>query len=367
MDFGSSGSGFPAPYNNGSTDYFIAKWEGRFYAPVAGEYTFRLRSDDGSALVINGQMVVANGSLQSYAGSDEIGSVALAVGHHDFLLAYSEYAGGQGLTLDMSYPGGTLAPMPTSLLSGGGEAVITSISSATGALLEIQNGAALALDLGVNTTFDGRIDAGVSDGAVLIKRGAGTLSLDPNGHAIDGMTSVEGGTLAITSDGGDTFGPMQIGSGTELAVNVAVGRSGVAPVSGMGLLGYYYDYGVGETTAFETALNSGNLNTVETFLAGQTIDLIENSTTSADVFCFGLGYNGIGAFPRAMKIPTISPLSGTDRSLFLRAEVINSRRTATTDRCSISTVLWWSIIPDGMASSGVKGRSVLRPVRMTSS
>ncbi len=297
MDFGSNGSGFPAPYNNTATDYFIAKWEGRFYAPVSGEYSFRLRSDDGSGLAIDGQIVVANGSLQSYAGSDQVGSLSLSVGYHDFLLAYSEVGGGQGLTLDMAYPGGTLAAMPTSLLSGGGEAVITSISSATGALLEIQNGAALALDLGVNTTFDGRIVAGTSDGAVLIKRGAGTLSLDPNGHAIAGMTSVEGGTLAITSDGKDSLGRMHIEAGAQLSVEVLASGSAKAGIAGQGLLGYYYDYGSAETTAFEAALNSGNLNTVETFLAGQTINRIENSTTSADVFSFGLGFNGIGAFP----------------------------------------------------------------------
>ncbi|RYZ67899.1 MAG: hypothetical protein EOP09_10290, partial [Proteobacteria bacterium] len=51
-----------------------------------GEYQFRLRSDDGSMLYINGTTVVDNNGLHQAEARE--GSMTLTAGSHDFVLDY---------------------------------------------------------------------------------------------------------------------------------------------------------------------------------------------------------------------------------------------------------------------------------------
>ena len=285
FDFGSAGTGFPAPYNAASRNGFIVQWEGRFLAETAGDYTFWIKSDDGSSLFIDGQVVLANGANQSFGQNEPTATITLSAGYHDFLVAYSENSGDQGLIAYVAVPGGTKTPIPASLLTGVAPSVITSISSGNDGLLQIEDNATVVLDLDANTTFDGRIDGGTGGGAVLVKDGAATLNIESSGNDVEGITSIEEGTLHIESGSDSVFGRMNIESGAELSINV-LGTGVASPdLVGEGLTGYYYDYSAAQPDPY-TALDSGDLATVEAHLAGQTIDLVENSTTSADVFYF---------------------------------------------------------------------------------
>jgi outer membrane protein OmpA-like peptidoglycan-associated protein len=76
--------GFP-----GVTDrfeWFAIDYSGRIMLPQAGTYTFRLTSDDGSKLFIDGREVVDNDGIHGPGAAD--GEVELAAGIHDVRVQY---------------------------------------------------------------------------------------------------------------------------------------------------------------------------------------------------------------------------------------------------------------------------------------
>ncbi len=171
----------------------------------------------------------------------------------------------------------------------------TAISSAAAGRLEVVSGAAVALNIGADASFDGILQIGIGNEAALIKRGAGTLSLVSNGHSVQGATSVEEGVIAVASTGGDRFGDVDISGGAEFSAQVL--GEGAVNLEGDGLMGYYYDYTVQQPNPY-TALDNGVLNTVEAYLATKTVTLIQNSKTSAASFYFGYpAENNVGRFP----------------------------------------------------------------------
>ena len=78
--------------------------------PADAVYRFCLRSDDGSKLWLDGQLVVDNDGLH---GSKEVrGSVALAAGHHSIRLVWFNATGGADLGLTWAGPGQAFAAVP---------------------------------------------------------------------------------------------------------------------------------------------------------------------------------------------------------------------------------------------------------------
>jgi outer membrane protein OmpA-like peptidoglycan-associated protein len=76
--------GFPGVTNR--FEWFAVDYQGRIDAPRAGTYGFRLGSDDGSILSIDGTVVINRDGLRAY--SESIGKVDLTEGPHDFRLSY---------------------------------------------------------------------------------------------------------------------------------------------------------------------------------------------------------------------------------------------------------------------------------------
>jgi hypothetical protein len=90
-------------------NFFVADMQGFFDVASDGMYTFSTGSDDGSWLVIDGQVVVNNGFYQGYTIRGQ--SVFLTAGLHPFDLQY--FQGGGGAALTMSIPAGvTMEPFP---------------------------------------------------------------------------------------------------------------------------------------------------------------------------------------------------------------------------------------------------------------
>lgn len=87
----------------GLDDRFVAQFSARLRAPVAGVYKFRLTSDDGSRLTINGNVVVANDGLHSAETAVE-GEVELSEGLHELSVDYFENKGGQSVKLEWMPP-----------------------------------------------------------------------------------------------------------------------------------------------------------------------------------------------------------------------------------------------------------------------
>ncbi len=100
----------------GPTDNFVVHAIANLTVPTAGQYTFRLRSDDGSELFIDETLVVDNDGL--HGAQDKDGAVQLTAGMHALRINFFEAGGGQELTLSWRKPGdSTFSVVPTSALS----------------------------------------------------------------------------------------------------------------------------------------------------------------------------------------------------------------------------------------------------------
>ena len=95
---------------------FSVRLKGYLNIQKAGVYTFRLLSDDGSRLVINGQQVIDHDGLHGADAKD--GLIKLSEGYHPFNLDYFQAAGGKGYALFWQAPGSSsFEPIPEVVLT----------------------------------------------------------------------------------------------------------------------------------------------------------------------------------------------------------------------------------------------------------
>ena len=80
------------------TDLFAARFTGYLKIPQTSNYLFRLRSDDGSRLLLNGREIINHDGLHGPEPKD--GEIALAAGNHELVVEYFENGGGNVLTLE---------------------------------------------------------------------------------------------------------------------------------------------------------------------------------------------------------------------------------------------------------------------------
>ncbi|MFB9414727.1 family 16 glycoside hydrolase [Dactylosporangium matsuzakiense] len=100
----------------GLENYFQAQVIGNVNIAAAGTYAFRLTSDDGSRLAVDGTTVITNDGLHGATAVE--GSVALTAGYHALRIDFFERDGGQQLTLEWRPPGASAyAIVPNSVLS----------------------------------------------------------------------------------------------------------------------------------------------------------------------------------------------------------------------------------------------------------
>jgi hypothetical protein len=100
----------------GLEDNFQAEVIGNVTIPTAGLYTFRLTSDDGSRLLIDGATVINHDGLHGVTSME--GGITLTTGYHGLHIDYFEAGGGQQLTLEWRQPGATaFTVVPSSALS----------------------------------------------------------------------------------------------------------------------------------------------------------------------------------------------------------------------------------------------------------
>ena len=94
----------------GLADRYAAVFEGALLVRDPGWHTMSLRSDDGARLFIDGVLAVDNGG--SHAMSTTAALVPLSAGLHDMRVEYYENAGGAGLALSWTRPGGASEVVP---------------------------------------------------------------------------------------------------------------------------------------------------------------------------------------------------------------------------------------------------------------
>ncbi len=97
---------------SGNTDYFGIRYTGSIHVATGGSYTFYTISDDGSALYIDGVLVVNNDFSQG--ATERSGAVTLTAGMHAIEIRYFEGGGGEELQVHVSGP--DTADIKTALL-----------------------------------------------------------------------------------------------------------------------------------------------------------------------------------------------------------------------------------------------------------
>nr|WP_262512031.1 PA14 domain-containing protein [Spirosoma pollinicola] len=97
------GEGSPA--SAVSVDNFSARWTGQVEAPVTGNYTFSLISDDGVRLWVNNVLLINNWTNHGPTTDTSPGIVLTAGQKYDIKLEYYEFNSGAVLRLQWSIPG----------------------------------------------------------------------------------------------------------------------------------------------------------------------------------------------------------------------------------------------------------------------
>jgi hypothetical protein len=104
--------GFPGVTNRSS--WFMIDYRGSFAVSKDGDYRFRLHSDDGAYLYIDGALVIENdGKHEPISRS---GSVHLQPGHHQLKLLYAQTIDRMALQLFVRVPGAWAEKLFTSEL-----------------------------------------------------------------------------------------------------------------------------------------------------------------------------------------------------------------------------------------------------------
>ncbi len=113
-----AGSGLAAGFVLGPiplTQDFAVRYQGFIDVPSAGEYRFYTRSDDGSALSIDGVRVVDNDGL--HADQIRWGNVTLGAGRHAIAVDFFQRGGNQILEVGWQDPAGLIAPLDPARLA----------------------------------------------------------------------------------------------------------------------------------------------------------------------------------------------------------------------------------------------------------
>lgn len=96
-------------------DHFGIRLSGTIEIPRTGRWSFWLRSDDGSRLYIDGELVIQHDG--THGASDKRGSLKLENGPHSILVTMFEASGGEELSLSWDGPGQARDRIPASAFS----------------------------------------------------------------------------------------------------------------------------------------------------------------------------------------------------------------------------------------------------------
>jgi hypothetical protein len=96
------GEGFPGISERAT--WFMIDYTGVFTVSRDGTYEFRLHSDDGSYLLVDGQVVIENDG--KHKPESRRGSIRLGAGEHQLKLLYAQTTDRMALQLFVRAPGG---------------------------------------------------------------------------------------------------------------------------------------------------------------------------------------------------------------------------------------------------------------------
>ncbi len=214
--------------------FFGFRYNTTLYVSQADEYTFYTVSDDGSALYVNGQLVVDNDGL--HRAEEQQGSINLTAGEHDIVVEYFQRSGGQ--TLEVSYESGAVnrqallpsaAPViapsspenPDNLVSNGG--FNTDLSdwvscggqaTVSGGTASLSSGGCLFQEFSVtpNATYTLRCDAAAPAGFASVQLSVSDASFAALESELVAVTSTSGApiTTSVVAPAGSVQGAVTL-------------------------------------------------------------------------------------------------------------------------------------------------------------
>ncbi len=287
FDFDSTGSAFPAPYNANANN-FEAVFTGLFNAPTAGTYTFDTGSDDGSMIFIDGNVVVNNNAFQPVTVRS--GTVTLAAGAHNIVIAFYQGGGGYGLYADVQVPNGTLVRLPNSMLSGVATSNLQIGSLAGDGTVAMGPNLLTVGGANHNASFTGTLtgSAGVS------KIGTGSQTIGQPKYG--GPTTINAGTLQL-GDGTHTFSAMPSGTivdnGT-LAIAIPSGATlsysnAISGIGGLTVSGGILTLSGANSYTGPTVISSGTVNANSDSALGSNSDVTVAAAATLNVTARGAG------------------------------------------------------------------------------
>ena len=168
----------------GLNDQFLSEVIGNINIATAGTYQFRLTSDDGSRLRLDGNVVINHDGL--HGATSVTGSVALTTGYHALRIEHFDNLVDQQITLEWQPPGtSTFVLVPNSVLS------------TDSGVVRVTAPGKKECEGATDTPGDGLPLTGVYPGLTL-------TNLRPNGFQpqVTGMDWLPDGRLAIATWGG---------------------------------------------------------------------------------------------------------------------------------------------------------------------
>ena len=96
-------------------DHYVLRWRGQLTIATPGDYGFKTASDDGSLLMIDGELVVNNDGV--HGTTEQSGTVTLSAGPHDIVIVFFENGGGSVLKVSWQMPGMDWAHLGGDVLS----------------------------------------------------------------------------------------------------------------------------------------------------------------------------------------------------------------------------------------------------------
>ena len=112
---------------SGRADLVAAVFEGYLLVPATGLWTLSTESDDGSRLLVDGELVVSNDGLHGMV--DRSGQVALEAGYHRIRVEFFENYGGAGEVVRWQGPGTAREVIPPGAFAKGGTVMQLDLNS----------------------------------------------------------------------------------------------------------------------------------------------------------------------------------------------------------------------------------------------
>ena len=117
-------------------DNFAVRWTGQLLVPADADYSFFLKSDEGTRLYVDGKLVVDNDGLPIFSNEKggplnaqgQLGTITLTAGAHDLQLEFFDRLGSAGAELSFQINGGAKQVIPTGVLRPRGAADLSPLA-----------------------------------------------------------------------------------------------------------------------------------------------------------------------------------------------------------------------------------------------